>query len=57
MDTDIAESEKRVEEIFRTSLHEDQLEEHLTDLSDESPEEARPVEEIQVYKSSFTLEF
>ena len=48
MDTDIAESEKRVEEIFRTSLHEDQLEEHLTDLSDESPEEARPVEEIQV---------
>ena len=48
MDTDIAETEKRREEIFRTSLHEDQLEEGLSEISGESPEEVSPVEETKV---------
>ena len=55
MDTDIAESEKRRDEIFRTSLHEDQLEEGLSELSEEIPEEVSPTEETVVVIISFSI--
>ena len=48
MDTDIADVEKRREEIFRTSLHEDQLEERLSEFSEDMPEEVSPTEETKV---------
>ena len=48
MDTDIADTEKRREEIFRTSLHEDQLEERLSEFSEDMPEDVSPTEETKV---------
>lgn len=49
LEADIEESEQRREEIMRSSLHEDQFpEEEISDLSEEMPEEAEPVEELKV---------